>query len=323
MRPMLKRGLVQLWRDESTLQFGTDARHAVVLAGLDPSTRGVLQLLDGTRDRDEILDLALITGVDEPVVAELLDRLTTAGVLDDGDTDLGLLRRVPLGVRDRLAPELAALSLLHPAPGHGSDVLARRHEHRAALVGPGGDTLAAALVPLLTAAGLGGVVRITGAESLGAQLVRHCPDIVIAVGPALATTRLAETLARSGIPQLFTHVREATGVVGPLVVPGVSACVRCLHMHRSDRDPAWPTIALQLARTAPPAPACPAGVAAVVAGTTALQALAWIDGEHPATVNGTLELALPDWRLRRRSWPPHSECSCGAASGVTVRYGAE
>jgi hypothetical protein len=33
----------------------------------------------------------------------------------------------------------------------------------------------------------------------------------------------------------------------------------------------------------------------------------------PATVNGTLEVVLPDWQWRRRTWPPHPACSCGAA----------
>jgi hypothetical protein len=34
--------------------------------------------------------------------------------------------------------------------------------------------------------------------------------------------------------------------------------------------------------------------------------------EPPATVNGTLELCLPDARPRRRSWHPHPLCGCGA-----------
>jgi hypothetical protein len=32
----------------------------------------------------------------------------------------------------------------------------------------------------------------------------------------------------------------------------------------------------------------------------------------PATANGTLELVLPDWRWRRRTWRPHPACTCGA-----------
>jgi hypothetical protein len=31
-----------------------------------------------------------------------------------------------------------------------------------------------------------------------------------------------------------------------------------------------------------------------------------------AAANGTLELVLPDWRWRRRTWPPHPACPCAS-----------
>ena len=30
----------------------------------------------------------------------------------------------------------------------------------------------------------------------------------------------------------------------------------------------------------------------------------------PATIEGSLEVTLPDWKLRRRSWHRHPECPC-------------
>ena len=62
-------------------------------------------------------------------------------------------------------------------------------------------------------------------------------------------------------------------------------------------------------------------MATVVAGVAALQALAFLDGGDPAVLDGTLELRLPDWRLRRRSWPPHPDCDCiaGAMTGAARR----
>jgi hypothetical protein len=49
-----------------------------------------------------------------------------------------------------------------------------------------------------------------------------------------------------------------------------------------------------------------------VAAQAAQQSLALIDGAGlPAAVGGTLELALPDWRWRRRSWQLHPACGCG------------
>jgi hypothetical protein len=43
-----------------------------------------------------------------------------------------------------------------------------------------------------------------------------------------------------------------------------------------------------------------------------LQALSFLDGEDPATIDGTLELYLPAWQVRRRSWPAHPNCPCGS-----------
>ena len=41
----------------------------------------------------------------------------------------------------------------------------------------------------------------------------------------------------------------------------------------------------------------------------------------PATVNGTLEVVLPDWQWRRRTWPPHPSCNCGAVRARIGPYG--
>jgi len=101
--------------------------------------------------------------------------------------------------------------------------------------------------------------------------------------------------------------------VGPLVLPGRSACLRCLDLTRAERDPAWPLILAQLAGHAGADPAaCDAVLATMVAAQATAQALAFID-RGPAAVaviSGTLELVLPDWQWRRRTWQPHRECGC-------------
>jgi hypothetical protein len=108
------------------------------------------------------------------------------------------------------------------------------------------------------------------------------------------------------------EVRGAVGVVGPLVQPGRSACLRCLDLARADRDPGWPALATQLAMPTPGVAPCDAALALAVAAQTALQALTLLDGGAlPGAVGGTLELALPDWRWRRRSWQLHPDCDCG------------
>jgi hypothetical protein len=117
------------------------------------------------------------------------------------------------------------------------------------------------------------------------------------------------------VPHLAASTREAIGVVGPLVLPGRSACLRCLDLTRAERDPAWPLILAQLAsHDATDPAACDAVLAATVAAQATAQALAFID-RGPAAVTvigGTLELVLPDWQWRRRTWQPHRRCGCHA-----------
>ncbi len=107
-------------------------------------------------------------------------------------------------------------------------------------------------------------------------------------------------------------LRVDSGVVGPLVLPGFTSCLRCADLHRRDRDPAWPALSVQLRIGTRYGAASAVAVAGVVAGVAALQALAFLDGTETAVIDATVELHPPDWRLRRRTWPPHPECDCMA-----------
>ena len=82
MRPALKAGLLPVWRDRETLQFGVDPRRAVAVAGLG-QTAAVLSLLDGSRDRDGVIAAAQAYGVPPGAADRVLAVLAAAGVLDD------------------------------------------------------------------------------------------------------------------------------------------------------------------------------------------------------------------------------------------------
>jgi bacteriocin biosynthesis cyclodehydratase domain-containing protein len=309
---MLKPALVRLWRDESTLQFGADPARAVVVAGVSTSVKAVLDLLDGTRELPDVLRTAAEAGVDETATRTLLDRLGAAGLLDDGSTDTSVLRALEVAERDRLAPELAALSLLHRTPGAALAVLARRRAAHVAVTGP--VSFGAEFERVLVAAGVGRVTRNPDPMRLLAEpQLRRPPDLVVVMGNRLVDADTREAADRLRAPHLAVVVRDLTGIVGPLVRPGTSACLRCLDLHRADRDPAWPLVVLQLASAPAVQAVCPAALATVVAGTAAGQALAHLDGDDPAVVNGTLEQSAPDWRIRRRTWTPHPDCSCSFA----------
>ncbi|MFE2159688.1 TOMM precursor leader peptide-binding protein [Streptomyces lydicus] len=131
---------------------------------------------------------------------------------------------------------------------------------------------------------------------------------------------LAEPLLTAGIPHLYAGVIEGTGVVGPLVLPGGSACAGCDELRRTDAEPAWPRLLAQWrsGRAAPAVPACDAALATAVAGLAAVQALTFLDGELPPSTGARMELALPCATVRTVRIEPHPECACGTAASPST-----
>ncbi|MFC5718772.1 ThiF family adenylyltransferase [Streptomyces gamaensis] len=124
----------------------------------------------------------------------------------------------------------------------------------------------------------------------------------------------AEQCITSGTPHMYAGVLEATGLVGPLVLPGTSACASCIQLGRGDRDPAWPRMLAQWrSGRGSGVPSCDMALATVVAGLTVARALAFLDGGSPASAGVRLELALPGPAWLPRPVEPHPRCPCGAA----------
>jgi hypothetical protein len=126
----------------------------------------------------------------------------------------------------------------------------------------------------------------------------------VQVGHAVSTRG-----TRRRVPHLALTVRDGVAVVGPLVPATGGPCLRCLDLHRTDRDPSWPRLAAQLAQSSAGGDPCPAATRLTAAGFAAAEVLAYLDGAAPTTIGSTVEIngVLP-WR--RRSWSPHPSCDC-------------
>ncbi|WP_432564268.1 hypothetical protein [Kineococcus sp. SYSU DK003] len=133
-------------------------------------------------------------------------------------------------------------------------------------------------------------------------------DVLVLVDDHVARPVLADGVQADGVPHLSVVLRDTDAVVGPFVVPGRSACLRCLDRAHSDADPGWPH--LRDALTGAGRRPVDAATAHAVAGIAALQVLTHLDGGRPATVGTTLELLLPEGRMRHRWWLPHPDCGC-------------
>ncbi|WP_062463382.1 hypothetical protein [Demequina soli] len=118
-----------------------------------------------------------------------------------------------------------------------------------------------------------------------------------AVAPALHHRLLLDG------PHVALLTDEAGVTVLP-VAPGATACLRCLELARTDRDPAWPVLARQCAAL----PAATDPLSASVAGALAAALLAaLLDGARATPCR--VERGLP----RRPRIVPHPACGCGAA----------
>ena len=70
---------------------------------------------------------------------------------------------------------------------------------------------------------------------------------------------------RDRVPHLALRTAEAIGVVGPLVRPGRSACLRCVDLRKTEADPQWPKILAQATFARPRPQACDTVLAAMTA----------------------------------------------------------
>lgn len=251
-------------------------------------------------------------------------------------------RRVP--PEPRLAAELAALSVT--AGERAAELLAARG--RCSVVVTGAGRTGPHIAALLAAAGVG---RVHVAESVAARLhhavpggvtpedegvtlsaageravhraapAADCmprpfgeqPDLVVLACDEPPDTERRDQLHARDCAHLVVQLAGNHGIVGPLVIPGLTSCLRCADLHRLDRDPAWLALAAQLSVPHRTSGTSEVALAAVIAGLAAQQALDFLDGSQPAAVEGTIEMHRPDYRIRRRSWPPHPDCACMAA----------
>jgi hypothetical protein len=317
----------------------------VLLAALD-GTRTLRQLRDLARGQ------GVAAGRVDLIVRLLQDAGLLVSERDgERSADRADLARLDPGTRARLEPDAQAWAAAYRGAGDGLLLLTergRRHVHvegdgrvAAAIV----TTLASAGVGIVTTAELGrvresdvlpagagvadvgtatgaavrqAVGRVRGEPQARADRIAgrdglHRPDLTVLVADDVVDSRRGDELVRHDVPHLAVVTMPDRVVIGPLVLPGRTPCLRCLDLHRRDRDPAWPQVVAQLlsAQVRRGRGRAETASATAAAGLAALQALVLLDGHTtPVSVGRTLELTLPDGLVERRAWRLHPSCGC-------------
>ncbi len=264
-----------LLRPDGVVQVGWDPRRAVLVRPPGALTAPSLA--------------ALLRCMRSPVSLSELQR--QAGELDRDDLTHLVTRLVEAGVAtrgDRTSTGRAASVRVH-----------------------GRGPLSDLLVQALRTSG----VRTGHSSQPHATVTTAAVDLVVLTDFLVADPRIVRDLHSAGVAHLPVRVRDGIGLVGPLVLPGVTSCLGCADLHRRDRDAAWPAIAAQLRDTVGVADRATMLATAALALSQVNQVIAAVrrqcpDPDPPAALNATLEFDLHASTIMARPWTRHPLCGC-------------
>jgi len=311
--------MLHRWRsvhdlDAGTRMIGLDPRAALVVGNLVPALADLVVELRIPVAPDEFAARAVARGVPAAAAYALLHSLHEAGELVDG-----------AATGRAAAHRAAAVVAVHGSGPLTSGIIV-------GLASSGIGTLHLAATGEVTGADLGtgligddrGRRRIEAIPDAAARAVpgtavtpwprNLIPDLVVLADEHPDPVRSAD-LVTTGIPHLPVRLRDGIGVVGPLVLPGRTACLGCLDLQRSACDSHWPRVAAQLAgRRGGGDPAC---VQATV-GLAVAQAVGAVDATAggvpaPPALEATLELDVGTATITSRPWQAVPGCPCRAA----------
>lgn len=148
-------------------------------------------------------------------------------------------------------------------------------------------------------------------------------DLVVLSDSLVADPRLVRELHGQNVAHLPVRVRDGTGLVGPLVIPGATSCLVCADLHRRDRDAAWPAISAQLRDTVGVADRATLLATAALALGQVNRVIAAVRGPAalgdygpPQTLNATLEFDVNAGSIVARRWTRHPLCTLCSCRGA-------
>ena len=292
MHPLLLPGTHVVRRGPDQLQAGLGRHGAVLLSGPSPHLDDLYQ---DPVSRRTLSRTGLLLEDDRPL-------RTALPRLGDGDpwvrhTLTATVRRLPDRCEEALSTRARHV------------VSVRTFGH------PIGATLAEDLETLCRRTGL----RLPAPARPGPARrgsVRPLP-LAVLVGVGEPSRELLDDWLREAVPHLVVRLVEGRAVVGPFVVPGHTACMRCIDAYLTEEDPAWPLLVEQYSRATRSdrsdgvPEAVDAALAAVAIGWAARDLETFAEGGRPSSWSSTVTLAPDLADVTPKHWPPHPHCGCG------------
>jgi bacteriocin biosynthesis cyclodehydratase domain-containing protein len=300
MRLILRPGCHVLRRGEGELQVGLDPHRAVVLPDTE-SVRTSLRLLADAADHRSL----------DPATLGLLDN---NGLLIDEARLMPLIpvRRPATGGSHLSRRGVAALAL---RSGDDLPGIVEARSGCAVEVVSFGDSEAweARLGELLHESGMTTAEPRRGSGGTASVSPTRAGALV---GVGEPHRELTDVWVRTGTPHVIVRTVEGSVTVGPLVVPGRTACLRCLDAHRTDADPSWPLLLAQYSTASARDRAD--GVPEPVDAALVTIALAWAvrdlaslaEGRRPSTWSTTIRFDPCLTAVESQSWLRHPACGC-------------
>lgn len=269
---------------DGTIRLGWDPEASFIVAG--PPEVGsdvvlaVLRSLDGCSARAHIIWLAGTLGMSASSASTLLAELDEAGLLVDGR---GPNAKIP----DEDRPRSAIVHLLGRGPL--ADAI------RAGATASSKLDLRHSCDPPL--------------ELLRHEEGRWTCDLAILTDDLVPDPRVVTALVLTKTPHLQVRLRDGKGVVGPMVIPGASSCLRCLELVRCGMDPQWPHVSAQLLGRVGDA----SKPTVLAAAALVLEKIdAFVGQRSTSLTDSTVEIDLPHARMATRTWKRHPLCDCAS-----------
>lgn len=281
--PALRPGLRVVRREDGRLQVGFHRGERVTLPDL-PAAHALLADLGQGRRPD----------LSSPVVRHWARDLAERRLVVDREQVRALMG-------SGLPRSAVAAALAQAGPG-AADRLSGRTAARIGLDAP--EPWRTQAATLLAEAGL--VVAERSAPPTAQLVVTPGGEI---------PRRWLDAWMRSGLPHLVVTNVAGRVRLGPFVAPGLTACLRCLDAHGSDRDPGH---GLVVEQHGPIAGEPCDGLLLRIALACAVRDLAsYVEGDVPSTWSASLTVD-PGLRLQRQEWARHPRCGCAWGDWLAV-----